>query len=408
MGAHHHHASEDAPELHIPASTNRSLAVIVSVLAVLTAIGMAALWPSGDGARSVRSSLQGAFDAPLAADLFDARLDAIEAIPCPGGGAAGGMQVECAVLTLIPVEGPDAGQAIAIQDYDAGRARYEVGETLVLAFNESAEFGFQYRVVDRQRSPVLLALAALFAFAVVLLGRLRGLAALGGLVLSFVILLQFTVPALLDGRPPVAVAVVTASAVAFCAIYLAHGINPMSTVALLGTLSSLALTTVLAVIFTSLARINLLYSEEAAYLRFGEATVDLRGLFLAGIIIGTLGALDDMTVTQASAVWELRAARPSMTIVQLYRSGIRIGRDHVASTVNTLVLAYAGAAMPLLLLFAVYDQSMIDVANGEIVAAEIVRTLVGSIGLVVAVPFTTWLAAVTVVRGPDDAWARPE
>ena len=409
MGGHHHHDPDgEGAELHIPASTNRWLIGIAGVLALLTVIGMVALWPSGEGAREVRASLQGAFDAPLTAELVDARLDAIEAIPCPGGGEAGGMQVQCVVLTVIPIEGPNDGEAIAIQDYDAARANYEVGETLVLSFNESADFGFQYSIADRQRSPVLIALAALFAVAVVILGRLRGLAALVGLVLSFVILLQFTVPALLDGRPPVGVAVVTASAVAFCAIYLAHGINTMSTVALLGTLSSLALTTFLAVVFTGLARINLLFSEEAAFLRMGEATVDLRGLFLAGIIIGTLGALDDMTVTQASAVWELRAARPTMGIRELYLAGLRIGRDHVASTVNTLVLAYAGASMPLLLLFAVYDQSLLDVANGEIVAAEIVRTLVGSIGLVAAVPLTTWLAAVTVVRGPEDAWSRPD
>ena len=183
----------------------------------------------------------------------------------------------------------------------------------------------------------------------------------------------------------------------------------MSTVALLGTLASLALTVALSSVFVDLARINLLFSEEAAYLRLGDASVDLRGLFLAGVIIGALGALDDMTVTQASAVWELRAANRDLGLRQLYAAGIRIGRDHVASTVNTLVLAYAGASMPLLLLFAVLDQPLLDVANGELVAAEIVRTLLGSIGLVAAVPLTTWLAAVTVLRGPvpDDDVLEP-
>jgi uncharacterized membrane protein len=125
----------------------------------------------------------------------------------------------------------------------------------------------------------------------------------------------------------------------------------------------------------------------------GAAQIDLAGLLLGGVVIGALGAIDDMTVTQASAVWELRAANPRVSRPSLVRSGLRIGRDHVASTVNTLALAYAGASMPLLILFALSRQSLGVVANSEVIAAEIVRTLVGSIGLVAAVPITTWLAA---------------
>jgi uncharacterized membrane protein len=121
--------------------------------------------------------------------------------------------------------------------------------------------------------------------------------------------------------------------------------------------------------------------------------LDFQGLVLAGIVLGAMGALDDVTVTQASAVWELRTANPSLTPAQLYRAGLRIGRDHIASTVNTLVLAYSGAALPLLALFVLSDQSFSSLANSEAVATEIIRTLVGSIGLVAAVPLTTWLAA---------------
>lgn len=404
------HAHGDAPLLQVPEATNRWLAVVAGVLAVLTLGGMVVLWPSGDGVRDVRRTIAGSFDSPLSARLLDARLEAIEEIPCPGGGLdADAIEPVCGTITVVPSEGPDAGQPVRIDDYDLARTGYEVGETLVLSYNEEAELGFQYQVADRQRTPVLLWLAVLFAVAVVVLGRLRGLAALGGLALTLVILLVFTVPALLEGTSPVAVALVTSSAIAFCAIYLAHGPTAMSTVALLGTLASLALTVALSSVFVDLARINLLFSEEAAYLRLGDASVDLRGLFLAGVIIGALGALDDMTVTQASAVWELRAANRDLGLRQLYAAGIRIGRDHVASTVNTLVLAYAGASMPLLLLFAVLDQPLLDVANGELVAAEIVRTLLGSIGLVAAVPLTTWLAAVTVLRGPvpDDDVLEP-
>ncbi|MCA1727403.1 MAG: YibE/F family protein, partial [Actinobacteria bacterium] len=166
---------------------------------------------------------------------------------------------------------------------------------------------------------------------------------------------------------------------------------------------SLALTAGLAALFVALANITGLASEEAALVNFGAAQIDIRGLILAGVVLGGLGAIDDMTVTQASAVWELRAASPGMSDKLLFRAGMRIGRDHVASTVNTLALAYAGASMPLLVLFVLSGQSLAGVANSEVVGTEIVRTLVGSIGLVTAVPFTTWLAARCVPRGTRPA-----
>jgi uncharacterized membrane protein len=152
-------------------------------------------------------------------------------------------------------------------------------------------------------------------------------------------------------------------------------------------------TAILGIVFVDLASFSGVANEEAFYLNLGGGTIDLRGLVLAGVIIGALGAIDDMTVTQASAVWELHAANPDLGRFGLYRSAMRVGRDHVASTVNTLVLAYAGASLPLLILFVLSTQSLGTVANSEVVATEIVRTLVGSIGLVAAVPVTTWLAA---------------
>jgi hypothetical protein len=175
----------------------------------------------------------------------------------------------------------------------------------------------------------------------------------------------------------------------------------MSTAALLGTLAALVLTIALSLTFVAIGNFSGLVSEEASYLRISGGFVDLRGLLLAGIVIGALGALDDMTVTQASTVWELFRANPQTSRHDLYRAGLRVGRDHVASTVNTLFLAYAGASLPLLLLFVATNQSAGNVANGEIVAVEIVRALVGSIGLVAAVPITTWLAAVTVTHRPE-------
>jgi uncharacterized membrane protein len=262
----------------------------------------------------------------------------------------------------------------------------------VLSYDPDAAPGFEYQYADRQRRPVLLWLTLLFAAAVIALGRWRGVAALAGLGASIAVILQFVLPAVLDGRSPVLVAVVGASAIAYLALYLAHGPRTRTTVALLGTLGALALTVVLASIFTALAQFSGVSSEEAALVRIGAENVSLSGLVLGGMVIGALGALDDMTVTQTSAVWELRAANPGLTRRELSRSAMRIGRDHVASTVNTLALAYAGAALPILILLVQSRQSLGAVANSEIVAIEIVRTLVGSIGLVASVPLTTWLA----------------
>jgi uncharacterized membrane protein len=211
------------------------------------------------------------------------------------------------------------------------------------------------------------------------------------------VLLQFVIPAILDGRSPMAVAVVGAGIIAYLALYAAHGFTRMTTVALLGTLASLALTAILSALVVGAARFSGLTADEAFIISVA-GHFDLSGLILAGIVLGALGAIDDITVTQASAIWELRAVDPTRSRRDLLRSGMRIGRAHVASTVNTLVLAYAGASMPVLILFVLSDQSPSTVANGEIVATEIVRTLVGSIGLIASVPITTWLAVDVVTR----------
>jgi uncharacterized membrane protein len=205
------------------------------------------------------------------------------------------------------------------------------------------------------------------------------------------------------------VALVGSSAVAIIAIYLSHGLNGRSSAALAGTLLSLALVGVLAWIFVGATEMSGLADESAGFLRITAAGIDLQGLVLAGIVIGTLGVLDDVTVTQVAAVWELRQANPTMGLRALYGAGVRIGRDHIASTVNTLVLAYAGAALPLFLLFTQAKQGLVDTVNGEVVAVEVVRTLVGSIGLVASVPITTALAALVVTsttRRPVPSWRR--
>jgi uncharacterized membrane protein len=365
---------------------------VVVVLGAITLIGMVVLWPGGD----VRGDLRG-LGVAIAAESYEARVADVREVPCQGTQPE--EDILCLRATFALAEGPDRGRSVT-QEFpvSANVPRFEEGESIIVAHDPQAAEGFQYRFADRDRESVLAWLALGFAVAVVALGRLRGMAALIGLGATFAVLLSFVLPAILEGESPLLVAVVGAAVIAFLALYLAHGFTPMTSVALVGTLASLALTAILASVFVDAAQITGLATEEALIIRVGAAQIDLAGLMLGGVVIGALGAIDDMTVTQASAVWELRAANPAMSAGALARSGMRIGRDHVASTVNTLFLAYAGASMPLLVLFVLSRQSLVTVANTEIVATEIVRTLVGSIGLVASVPLTTWLAAYIAPR----------
>ena len=241
-----------------------------------------------------------------------------------------------------------------------------------------------------------------FAAAVLLLGRWRGLAALAALGLSFLVLLVFVLPAILAGHDPLAVAVVGACLIMFAVLYLTHGPSARTSTAVLGTLLSLALIGVLGAAFAAAARLTGLDDQTSNLIATLGTGVDARGLLLAGVIIGALGVLDDVTVTQTSAVWELHRADPGMGPGALFTAAMRIGRDHVASAVNTLVLAYAGAALPLLLLFTLSGRGLGEVLTAQDVATEVVRTLVGSIGLVASVPITTGLAALVASREITD------
>ena len=358
-------------------------------LAFLTLAGIVILRPGGGAGRPDLAQ------AGVTSAFYDARVVSARTGPCPRAG--GGERATCRLVEAQLLEGPDAGSTIPL-DFQPSSANPDLreGDKVVLGYSPASTPGAEYVFADRQRKPVLFWLAALFAVAVILLGRARGMASLVGLVATLVILLAFTLPAVIDGRSPVWVAVVSASAIAFLALYLAHGFGAMTTVALLGTVVSLGLTAMLAVAFSELANFSGFASDEATFLSVAAGSIDVRGLLLAGVVIGALGAIDDITVTQAAAVAEVHRADPSASARDLYRAGLRVGRDHVASTVNTLVLAYAGASLPLLVLFTLSNRDLSEVLTGELVAQEVVRTLVGSIGLVAAVPLTTALGALVL------------
>lgn len=363
--------------------------VAVVPLVVATLVGLAVLWPSGERLRS--ESL-----GP-AAELVDGVVVSDQRVPCEGGPSR--LASACHFTTVRVTEGIDAGVERTLEMFEGpGQPQLEAGDPIVLGRTTDAG-GVEYYFADFQRRSPLVWLAVLFAVVVVAVGRIRGLAALAGLVVTFLLLIEFVLPAVLEGRNPLAVAIVGSAAMMFVLLYLAHGVNSQTTTALLGTLASLVITGLLAALFVEVGRLVSIGTEETAFLQVSAAQVNLEGLLLGSIIIGSLGVLNDVTVTQASAVWTLRTADPSAGARSLYRSAMRIGRDHIASTVDTLVLAYAGASLPLLLLFTLASRPLGDVISGELVSQEIVRTLVGGIGLAASVPITTGLAALVASRG---------
>ncbi|HEX2152417.1 MAG TPA: YibE/F family protein [Acidimicrobiia bacterium] len=371
------------------------LVVTIVTLGAMTVIGLFILWPRGQ--LPFDRDILGLVDTAVPAQVTSA-LD---------GRCTFASDLACHAVTFEILDGDDAG-TLASQEFDVSSSspRFAPGDRVILSVIEGAEPSERYQYSDRDRRFVLWLLAACFAAAVVGLGRLKGLAALGGLMASVLVLVVFIAPAILAGRSPVLVAAVGGSAIALLALYLAHGWSPLTHVAAIGTFAALALTVILSALVMAAARFSGFASEEAFFLTLVEG-LDIRGLVLAGTVLGTIGALDDITVTQASTVFELHRANPSSASAEIFASGLRVGRDHIASTVNTLLLAYAGAAMPLLLLFTLSDLPIGIVANSEVVAVEIVRTLVGSIGLVAAVPFTTWLAARLATSGPLAAPTAP-
>jgi len=371
-------------------TVDRLLLVAVLPLLLATIVGLVVLWPDGDAIRR-----PGSFGPPV--DLVDGTVVTDRVVPCQGSPLGAGSR--CRVATVRLTEGPEKGSTTDLDLFEGpGQPRVRTGDGIVVGRAVGRD-GVDYYFSDFQRRSPLLLLGLVFAVAVVAVGRLRGLAALAGLGLSFVLLIAFVLPAILEGGNPLLVAIVGSSAIMFVLMYLAHGVNPKTTTALLGTLVSLALTGILAALFVEVARVAEVTTEETAYLQINAAQVSLEGILLGGIIIGSLGVLNDVTVTQASAVWALRESDPGAGPLDLYRRAMRIGRDHIASTVDTLVLAYAGASLPLLLLFTLASRPIGDVVTGGLVAEEIVRTLVGGIGLVASVPVTTGLAALVATRG---------
>ncbi|MFF7172129.1 YibE/F family protein [Streptomyces pseudovenezuelae] len=406
-GGHgHSHSHSHGPATPVSKHLRKVIAAILIPFGVAVLVGLGVLWPGGAPAHE-RTGV--GFDR----QTQKATVSKVVSVSCKSVNASGetptgdtstaeGSSAEqqakgsCKKATIRVDTGKDKGRTFTeIVQPDQSRQLHE-GQKVVVAYEPSAPRDLQYSVTDVDRGFPMALLAGIFALAVVIVGRMRGVMALIALAVSFLLLNFFVLPAILQGSNPLLVAVVGSSAIMLIALYMCHGLSARTSVAVLGTLISLVLIGVLGSLFISWAALTGNTDDNTGLIHGLYPSIDMSGLLLAGVIIGSLGVLDDVTVTQTSAVWELHEANPTMGWRGLYRAGIRIGRDHIASVVNTLVLAYAGAALPLLLLFSIAQSSVGTVANSELVAVEIVRTLVGSIGLVASVPVTTALAALVV------------
>jgi len=378
----------------VPTDTVPRAALWILVPAALaTLVGLALLWPSG---------VEDAEDRGYGTEV-EGRVLSVHETECGPEQEQLSEQLQadrCGDVVVRLSSGPDSGAEILV-DIPAGpgAVAVEAGQEVVLIHTPDSVSEQQYHIVDHDRSSALWALVIAFALAVVAFGRWKGLRSLASLGLTFAVVLLFVVPAVLDGRSPMAVAIVGSAAIMLVSLYLAHGWNRTTTVAVLGTLASLVLTGVLAQAAVHLARLNGVLDEETTSLAM-QYPIDMSGLLLAGILIGSLGVIDDITVSQAATVDEVAKANPRWGRARLFRSGMRVGRDHLTSVVNTLVLAYAGASLPLLVLIAAAARPLGQVLTSQTIATEIVRSVVGTLGLIAAVPITTWLAASLARREP--------
>lgn len=351
-----------------------------------TVIGLLVLWPDGGPTRASQAAAQA---LPPGTTYPDGRVVSVQTEECGVEATA-----LCATAVVEVLDGPGEGDYVQIGLDEVVVANgVAEGDVLVLSRDAGADGGALYNFSDFARDTPIVTLAVAFALVVGLVARWRGLASLVGLAFAFFVLLEFVLPGLLGDSPPGLVTLVGSAAIMFVVLYLAHGFTARTTTALVGTLFGLALVAVMGALSVAAARLTGLTSEETVTLQGYDPTLDFSGLVMAGIVVAGLGVLNDVTITQASAVWQLHEVDPSMTWRELYSRGMAVGRDHIASTVYTIVFAYAGAALPLLLLFELYSQPWEVVLTSSALSEEVIRTLVGAIALVLAVPVTTAVGA---------------
>jgi uncharacterized membrane protein len=379
------------PRRRVPLSRSilvNFMGLALALLVAATVIGVVTLWPKGQkihvrGFGSVKTHA--------------AVVKKVAEIPCRLAGAHG-----CRRVTVDLGHGRETSFTVM---GEIGSIALSPGDHIRVYKNFIPTTGPKVRLdaysfSDFDRRGAMLWLAIGFAVLLIATGRLHGLRALVGLVASLAIVIEFVIPAILRGRSPTEVAIFGAFAVMLVTMPLSYGLGAKMMAAYLGTAASLLLAAGLAAGFAHLAHLSGVSSDESVYLG-ATSHLSLQGLLIAGMVIGALGVLVDLTVSQASTVIALRRANPTLGFRALYSGALEVGHDHIAATVNTLVFAYAGASLPVLLIFAIGGTSFTDAINGEAVAEEVVAALVGSIGLIASMPITTALAALLAPRMSD-------
>ncbi|MHA7270476.1 YibE/F family protein [Arthrobacter sp. HLT1-20] len=406
MGHSHSHGDTDdsllsRAELRSRNAVRRRAVVLLSwilaPLAVLTLVAMALMWPGGDNAAPAAGN---PYTAAPGASIETGVVQRTATQDCPGstvGAPAGSCFIAYTAVdgaAEVPVVvSPDIVQARGV---NAGDKISFLDLSGLPGMTGAENPGTQYVFMDFVRTMPMGLLAALYAVVVIAVARWRGLRAIVGLGGAFAVLAWFILPALAQGQPPLLVALVGSSAIMFGVLYFAHGFSARTSTALLGTLFGLAVTAGMAYWAVDAAALTGTSDHNAYQLLSLTQGMSLSGMILCGLVISGLGVLNDVTITQSSAVWELYELAPHTSTRELFTSAMRIGRDHIASTVYTIAFAYAGSALPVLLMVSLYDQPLLNALTSAELAEEVVRILVGSIGLVLAVPVTTAVAVAVV------------
>lgn len=277
--------------------------------------------------------------------------------------------------------------------------KFQVDDKVMVAYLVQEEGPGIFYLAEYDRSAPIFWLFVIFVLVVLVVASWQGIGSLVGMAFSFVVLFKFILPQILNGAPPVATAIWGSLLIIPATFYASHGFQRKTTVAVVSTVITLIITGLIATFFADWGHLSGLASDEASFLKLDTAqNIDFRGLVLAGMIISILGILDDITISQASVVQQLKQVKEKMSFSELYGRAMKVGHDHISSMVNTLILVYTGASLPILLLFLDRSKQFMEVINYEFLSEEIIRTLVGSIGLILAVPITTLLAALVLSR----------
>lgn len=305
-------------------------------------------------------------------------------------------------LSVLVTNGDFKGEEVVVENGTINMSQeiiYELGDSVYLSYTRDQLGKSIFFITDFDRTEGLTILFVGFVLLTLLIGVKRGILSILALVISFVILFTFVLPQIQSGRDPVLIAILSSIFIIPVTFYLSHGFELKTTISIIGTFISLVITGILASLFVNITNLSGTASEEALFLQnVGGVVYNLKDLLLAGIIIGTMGVMDDVTVSQTSIVIQLHDLKKNISFGELFTRSIKVGKDHISSMVNTLVLVYTGASMPLLLLFMNNPRPIEELLSYELVATEIVRTLVGSIGLIIAVPITTALACYVVTH----------